>query len=234
MDAVTLQLDHLVLAAGTLEAGVAHMAEALGVSPGAFSAEGKHPVMGTHNRLLGIDGSCYLEVIAVDPGAAPLPPGRKRWFGLGDAALLASLAQRPRLLHWVARVPPGAAADLGELSARFPDLVPEVVSLERGSFRWRIGVPPDGSLPSCPGGAPSGDGVIPTVIQWDVEATPAQKLPPSGLGLCKLVGRHKQLEPVQAAVTALGAGDLIHLQILDGEACLEAEFMTTTGVRVLR
>lgn len=61
----SLRLDHLVVAAASLEEGVAWTAATLGISSGAFSPEGKHPLMGTHNRCLSL-GGCYLEVGAWD------------------------------------------------------------------------------------------------------------------------------------------------------------------------
>ena len=74
-------LDHLVIAAHTLEQGVAWCEATLGVVPG---PGGRHALFGTHNRLLRIDrpgfANSYLEVIAVDPEAPS--PGRARWFGL--------------------------------------------------------------------------------------------------------------------------------------------------------
>jgi hypothetical protein len=48
---LSVQLDHLVIAAATLEEGVAWCEATLGVTPG---PGGKHPLMGTHNRLLSI------------------------------------------------------------------------------------------------------------------------------------------------------------------------------------
>ena len=63
-------LDHLVVAAATLDEGADWCLRTLGVAPG---AGGKHPLMGTHNRLLKIASPAwplvYLEIIAVDPEA---------------------------------------------------------------------------------------------------------------------------------------------------------------------
>ncbi len=70
------QLDHLVMAAHTLEQGVAWCEAVLGATP---AAGGKHVGMGTHNRLLSIGSvafpQAYLEIIAIDPEAPP--PGRR-------------------------------------------------------------------------------------------------------------------------------------------------------------
>lgn len=50
----------------------------------------------------------------------------------------------------------------------------EILSLSRGKFRWRIGVPSDGRLPR--------GGALPTLIQWEGEH-PADSLPSSGCAL---------------------------------------------------
>ncbi len=123
--------------------------------------------MGTHNRLLKLGGGerLYLELIAIDPAARP--PGRPRWFGLDDPALQARLVERPRLIHWVAR-----STDL--LREATPGHG-EILSMQRGDFRWRITVPADGRLP--------GDGRLPTLIQWDVPFHPVDRLPDVGCAL---------------------------------------------------
>lgn len=160
-------LDHLVVAARTLEEGAAWVESALGVrmQPG-----GKHPLMGTHNRLLSIGRGRYLEVIAVDP-AAP-PPGRARWFGLDEPAVRARLERGPVLLHWAERTD-----DLEAALRDYPERV-EVLDATRGDLAWRITVPADGRLP-C-------GGACPTLIQWKGAAHPAGRLPPSGAELLEL------------------------------------------------
>ena len=93
---ILLQLDHFTVAAESLRAGVAHAEAALGVS---IPFGGVHPLMGTHNHLLRLGEALFLEIIAPDPAAGPLP--RRRWFSLDDPKLRAELAVSPRLLTWV-------------------------------------------------------------------------------------------------------------------------------------
>ncbi len=73
------RLDHITLLAPNLAAGRDHVQELLGVSP---EEGGAHPTMGTHNLLLRLGDSLFLEVLAIDPDA-PSPP-RPRWFGLDN------------------------------------------------------------------------------------------------------------------------------------------------------
>src|SRR5690606_1679690 len=58
---------------------------------------GEHPRMATHNRLLRLGDTLYLEVIAPNP-AAPAP-GRPRWFGLDGLGPQSP----PSLATWVVR-----------------------------------------------------------------------------------------------------------------------------------
>jgi hypothetical protein len=65
-------VDHLIVAAASWTDGVAWCEATLGVTPG---PGGKHPLMGTHNRLLKMASDtypqAYLEIIAIDPDAPP-------------------------------------------------------------------------------------------------------------------------------------------------------------------
>ena len=76
------QVDHLVIAAQSLDQGVQWCEATLGVTP---RAGGEHPLMGTHNRLLRLSTPgyprAYLEIIAIDPAceaAGPHPLVRPR------------------------------------------------------------------------------------------------------------------------------------------------------------
>ena len=147
--------DHLVLATRDLDAGTAWLEQRLGI---ALTAGGRHERMGTHNRLLGLGDNLYLELIAIDPQAPP--QGRPRWFGLDRQQALP--ADRPRLIHWVAR-----SDDIQGDADACPEALGEILPMERGDYRWRITVPADGHLP--------GDGLVPTLIQWNVPFHPAAR-----------------------------------------------------------
>ena len=168
-------VDHLVIAAATLAEGVAWCERMLGVTPG---PGGKHPLFGTHNRLLKIESEAfplaYLEIIAIDPEAPP--PGRVRWFGL-DAI---DLSAGPRLIHWVARSTRIDQHRQGLVEAGLQPGEPLAASRDtpQGLLSWRILVRDDGALP-C-------GGALPTLIQWQGRH-PAQTMPASGVVLKSLV-----------------------------------------------
>jgi Glyoxalase-like domain len=188
-------LDHLVVAAASLEQGAAWCEQLLGATP---AAGGKHVHMGTHNRLLAIGSAAfpmaYLEIIAHDPDAPP--PTRPRWFGLDDAHLLARLRDRPRLLHIVARCT-RLDATLAALREQGLD-AGQAVAAERASpqglYRWCIAGRADGQL-LC-------GGALPTLIEWQ-GMHPSEHLPPSGVALRSLeLGG--LAEPVVAALGLQG------------------------------
>lgn len=187
--------DHLVLAARDLDAGARWLEARLGVP---LLGGGKHVAMGTHNRLLGLGEGFYLELIAVDPAAAT--PSHPRWFGLDHPERLP--ADRPRLIHWVARsvaLEQEAAACLHDPGA--------ILAMARGDYRWRITVPRAGHLP--------GEGLLPTLIQWDVPLHPSQALADCGCRLMKLEAFHPAPEGLRPSLRALGLGDRIDLHVGD-------------------
>jgi hypothetical protein len=171
---VSTEIDHLVVAAATLEEGVRWCEAVLGVTPG---AGGRHPLMGTHNRLLRLSSPafprCYLEIIAVDPSAPP--PGRARWFGLDTL----DLRTGPRLVHVVLRTGrlDAARAGLRRLGVDPGRPLAAHRDTPGGRLQWRILVRDDGALP--------GAGDLPTLIQWD-GPHPADGLPDAGVALQSL------------------------------------------------
>ncbi|NJD35429.1 MAG: VOC family protein [Betaproteobacteria bacterium] len=203
--------DHLILAARDLDSGSGWLEEHFGV---VLAAGGKHVRMGTHNRLLGLGENFYLELIAIDPQAPP--PDRPRWFCLDQLVLP---ADRPRLIHWVAR-----SADIQSDAAGSTEPLGEILSMERGDYRWRISVPADGHLP--------GDGLVPTLIQWEVPFHPTERLSDKGCRLMKLEGFHPQPAYIRAALASLDLGSRLDVHpCADGEpAQLVAYIRTPRGL----
>lgn len=184
-------LDHLVVAAATLEEGEDYVESRLGARP---LRGGKHVAMGTHNSLLKLGEKTYLEVIAIDP--AGVAPGRPRWFGLDTAALRAAVQGAPRLIHWVART-----EDIFAARRACPVDCGEVLAMARGAFEWRITIPADGQLP--------GGGVLPTLIQWGDERHPTDAMPDAGIRLVALAGAHPEPDAIRSALAALSLADTL-------------------------
>lgn len=216
------RLDHLVVAAATLQQGVDWCRETLGLEPG---PGGDHPLMGTHNRLLRIATPryprAYLEIIAINP-AAP-DPGRTRWFDLDSDAMHRALAQGPRLVHFVASTSdgPGAVAALADLGLHRGPLITAQRPTAAGLLRWRISVRGDGQRLYA--------GALPTVIEWG-ETHPADTMPDCGMALCDLRVSHPQAAQLDAAFRAIG---LTGVDIMEGPPSLTATLGTPCGERVL-
>jgi hypothetical protein len=206
--------DHLVVAASTLGAGIAYIAEMTGVAP---AMGGKHAAMGTHNALLSLGPRAFLEVIAIDP-AGTRPP-RPRWFDLDTVALQGEIGVEPRLVHWVART-----TNIDRAIAACPLALGSIHALSRGDYRWRITIPDDGSRP--------GKGVFPTLIQWDVTQHPADRLPASGVTLAQFAASHPDPKPIRDALAKLGLTDALRVTF-DRDVRLAAMLRTPRGVVTL-
>ena len=209
-----IRFDHLVVAARALDEGVAWVESRLGVAMG---AGGRHDAMGTHNRLLSLGPGRFLEVIAIDPSAAP--PGRARWFELDTPQMRARLEKGPSLVTWVARADDIEAAIAATAAERC-----DVLALSRGDFRWRIGVPASGSLALS--------GVSPTIIRWQTHH-PADVLADSGCRLEKLVLRHPQAVSALHALRVAGLSPDDPIEAEDGAARMEAHLRTPRGAIVI-
>jgi len=201
-----LTLDHLAVAAQTLDEGCEWVRAALDVVPG---PGGSHAHYGTHNRLLGLEDELYLEVIAIDPDAPPLDYAR--WFDLDR------FAGPPRIGNWICRTDDleGAQAALSGIGAQVP--------LERGDLHWRMAVPESGQLPF--------DDCHPAVIQWDCARHPADALPASGITLRRLIVSHPEVAELAARLAPVLSDERIVFEA--GPAALRAEFDTPAGRRVL-
>lgn len=190
------RLDHLVVAARSLEEGVAWCEAVLGITPG---AGGRHASMGTHNRLFAIASAtfprAYLEIIAIDPQAPA--PARARWFGLDAAPVHA----KPRLLHFVARTADIRAACAALAALGEDPGTPTAASRAKpqGELRWQIGLREDGAL--------SHGGALPTLIEWG-GSHPTDGMPASGVTLASLVVQAGETDALAAAYAVLGLSEV--------------------------
>ncbi len=180
-----IQLDHIIIAANTLSAGVAYVEDKLKL---AIPFGGKHAFMATHNHVLRLGTNIYLEIIANDPDVTP--PGRKRWFNLDNPTFRAVLEKSPRLFHWVANT-----SDIEAVTEKFSTHSGIIVAAQRGNLNWKITIPKDGTV-YC-------DGAFPTFIEWPRGTHPTQNMPDLGCELRALqishpnaVNIHKELLPV--------------------------------------
>jgi hypothetical protein len=212
---MTLTLDHLAIVAPSLEQGAAHVRQELGID---MPFGGKHPEMGTHNLLLRLGDGVFLEVIAVDPGAAV--PARSRWFGLDDEqAIRAAWDDGRKLRGWVARTD-----DLDSVLGRFGDVIGRKTAVSRGDRRWFFAVLPDGTLPA--------GGALPPVIDWGPRGCPAPEMPDLGARLVSFEVEHPDPGRLTGLYEELGIID--PPQVRKGaQVRLRAMIDTPGGIREL-
>ena len=230
------QIDHLVVAATSLEQGVQWCEAVFGITP---ALGGEHALFGTHNRLFKIAtpkfSMAYFEIIAINPEAVrpkkttTLHP--HRWFDLDNPELQKSISKEPRLIHFVASTPDIKAARMA-LRKEGIDRGP-VIHAERqtnkGILHWQISVRADGQRLF--------DGALPTLIQWGKpDATeplrlhPRNTLPRSGVTLQSIDITHPSAEKLQAAYASIG---LNGISISEGPAHIKATLKTPKGIVVL-
>ena len=216
------RLDHLVIAARTLDEGVRWCEATLGVTPG---PGGSHPLMGTHNRLMKISSAkfprTYLEIIAIDPDARPTRGAAKhRWFDLDDAHLQTTLARSgPRLVHFVAEVSDAHAAvqALGQKRLDRGHVIEASRDTPAGRLTWQITVRDDGQRLFY--------GALPTLIQWG-PVHPSDSMADSGVALRSLDLAHPRAADLEAALRTI---ELAGVSLANGAPDLHAVLDTPRG-----
>ena len=185
----------------------------LGVVP---QQGGEHPRMGTHNLLLPLGETMFLEVIAINPEAPS--PERPRWFALDRV----TSASKPLLGCWVARTEDIASS----LEASTEDLGP-AEPMTRGALEWLISIPGDGSLPL--------GGAAPALIQWKTAIHPASRMLDKGCRLVELKLLHPEPKRLQSLLASLQFGESGPvLSIAEASApALVAVIRTPSGLRIL-
>jgi hypothetical protein len=213
IDMSTCRIDHVVVTARYLEAGAEYVSGILGVTP---QAGGRHPKMGTHNLLLRLGESVYLEVISPDPQAPR--PEQPRWFGLDHLQPGAD----PALSAWVVR-----CGDIYATAAACSEPLGDIQPMSRGSIQWRITIPADGCVPL--------DGAAPALIAWQGDVHPASTLPDFGLSLAELRIFHPQPHRVSRLLSSISLeGPVVVALPPDNSAPhLLAAIATPQGLRYL-
>lgn len=227
------QIDHLVVAAHSLQQGVEWCEATLGITP---AAGGEHEKYGTHNRLFKIATPAfpvaYLEIIAINPDAViEKKPPPTRWFDLDNSQLQAELVKSPRLIHFVANT--GNIQDARHAwKAQGIDRGPVIHASRKtpkGLLQWQITVRLDGDRLF--------DGTLPTLIQWGkpeaadpMHLHPRNHLPRSGVSLKSLDISHPSASKIQAAYDAISLGNIA---VSEGPANILATLQTPKGLVTL-
>lgn len=177
-------LDHIVYAVPDVSAAVQDLATRFGVAP---IMGGKHQGLGTHNALLSLSETAYLEIIGPDPDQPP--PAMPRPFAIDTLSA-------PCLRTWLAKATNierqidnarrhGYNAGVATPMSR---TLPDGTRIE-----WTLAIPPQ----------PLGDWLVPILIEWHTNHHPA-KTSPTGCTLVELYGEHPHPETIQPILEALG------------------------------
>ena len=211
-----LTLDHLSIIAPSLQEGVAHVRDCLGID---MPYGRVHPDMGTHNHLLRLGADVYLEVIAIDPAAAA--PAQARWFGLDDrGAVQAAWKSGHRLRGWVART-----QHMGAVLAQHGHLLGRRTELSAGAAPpYFFAIPPDGALPFA--------GVAPSVIDRGQRPPPIASMPDLGARLHRFTIEHPDPGMVEALYASLGIENAPRVERGDTWR-YRAEIQTPGGLKAL-
>lgn len=202
-----MKLDHLVVAAESLDAARAHIEDRLGVS---MQPGGAHAVFQTHNALLGLEDGLYLEAIAPNP-AVP-EPTRSRWYDLDR------FEGPARLSNWAC-----AVEDMDAALEDMPDGTGAPVIVNRGTLSWRMAVSEDGTTPF--------DNFWPALIEWPKGVHPASQLAPTGLTLRRFTLVHPKGDMLSETLFRMLRDDRVTVET--GPKAIHADFETPHGDRSL-
>lgn len=202
-------IDHIIYAVADLETGMAEIETLLGVRP---VVGGRHPQYGTHNALLSLGSSTYLEIIAPAPDMPA--PERGYFFGApSDISRLAMWVLRTDDIETLSESAAAAGVLLGPIEAGRRE------KPDGTAIAWRASDPYATPL----------QGAVPFLIEWGEDTPhPAQSTPPAG----ELIGlrvEHPRPDDVRRAFDALG----VELQITRADAYrLVATVRTLSGATV--
>ena len=204
-------IDHLVYGCATLEQGMDEIEQLLGVRP---VVGGRHPQYGTHNALLSLGPTTYLEIIARDP-ELPKP----------DHGALVDIPRggTSRVTTWVLRVDDieAAAASARRAGVALGQVESGMREKPDGSvLRWQLTDPV--AMPM--------QGAVPFLINWGDTPHPASAVPPGG-ELVDVRIEHPDAAGVRQALSAIGA----NVEVVDAdEIRIVATIKTGNGVVTLK
>lgn len=215
---MNVAIDHLVIAAETLAQGAEYVQKRLGVD---IPFGGVHPKMGTHNLLMQLGNTSFIEVIAINPDATN--PAHPRWFGLDDAHIRRSLKDGPALLTWVVNT-----RNINSLMQNSSFDFGQAELISRGDLNWHFGLPEDGRLLA--------GGILPYVIQWQSDKHPTESMKDTGCKLRQLTLYHSNAAWLKSILESIGITQQIKVETLPGNATpyLQATIQTPVGTRKLR
>ncbi len=162
------KLDHIVIAANNLDEGTSYVENKLNIK---LSDIGYHRDMGTHNRVVKISKSVYLEVISIDPNCGNL--NSKRWFNLDSLKLQSQLRKSPQVTGYV----------IENVDIKILKYYEPFFKASRGEYKWKFAMP--GTNARILADQSHLNGIIPSLINWESEK-PINKMQDNHLNLEKI------------------------------------------------
>ena len=203
------RIDHLIYASPELDDGVRAIEERFGVQA---EGGGQHIGHGTHNKLLTLGPTTYLEVIAPDPTQPePLDPRPYGVDGIEHSGLVGWAIACENIVTSL-KAARAAGYDPGEV------IEGHRLTASGAMLRWRV-----------TSNARIG-GVIPFLIDWGDTPHPAASAR-AGLRLEAMHIEHPDPESIASALRALGAGVDVRL---GARAALIADLRGPKGIGQLR
>ena len=210
-------IDHLVIGAAELDKATKQVQDFIKAE---FLAGGKHPLMATHNRLIKLQNSLYIEIIAADPSASLLrsPTRKNRWFSLDSNATQKRLSRAPQPLCWVV-----AVNDIEKTSMHCGYNPGRIIEMTRGNFSWKITVSENGDLPES--------GILPIFIEWPNGKHPTKTMPESNISLETLTLFHPHPSGIKHILSKLNINGPIKVNL--GEPNIQFSLKTPDNVSVV-
>ena len=177
-------IDHLLYASHSLAQGIDEVEQLFGVRP---VVGGQHPNMGTHNALMALGPSTYLEVIARDPALQVPTRGALVDFAEDETSRLITWAVRTSEINTLTDKMHKAGVSVGKVDAGRRE------TPEGQILAWRF---------TDPYAMPMG-GAVPFLIDWGNTPHPASSIP-SGGNLRRLRIAHPQAAMLGQLFSTIG------------------------------
>ena len=210
-------IDHIVIGAANLEKATKEVQD---FTRAKFSTGGKHPLMATHNSLIKLQASLYMEIIAADPSASlsKNPKRKNRWFSLDSHVTKQRLSHGPQPLCWVV-----AVDNIQNATMQCGYKPGNVIRMTRDNINWKITVPENGSLPE--------GGVLPILIEWPNGINPAKAMPESNMFLEELTLFHPSPDKIRQTLSKLNVSGPIKVNL--GKPSIQFLLRTPDNINVV-
>ena len=162
------KLDHIVFGSYTLEEGTEFVENILQTK---LSDIGYHKEMGTHNRVIRISETIYLEVIAIDPKITNL--NNRKWFNLDNPNLQSKLKKLPQIIGYV----------IEYKDIRMSKYYDPFFEVSRSNYKWQFAMPTHKN--NIVDSEIIRTGIIPSLISWKSEK-PVYKMKKNQFELIRL------------------------------------------------